>query len=100
MPDTTADLQGLLESISFEDENFIEELLGIAQLFRPFSEGMTAFLREHGYIGDPEDTQSRVAFVRAAFESAGMTAPREIREWFAGQPVKRETVFGICFRMT
>lgn len=40
---------------------------------------------------------AKAAFVRAAFAKANMDAPREVREWFAGQPVKRDTVFQICF---
>ena len=32
-------LQSPYDQISPEDDNFIEELLGVAQLFRPFSEG-------------------------------------------------------------
>lgn len=47
----TAKLRETLESISFEDDNFIEELLEVAQLFRPFSVAITEFISEHGFNG-------------------------------------------------
>lgn len=93
----TTQLSQPLDSISFEDDNFIEELLDVAQLFRPFSEGVDEFIQEHGYAGDQSNVDAKVAFIRAAFERANMTPPREIREWFSGQPVKRDTVFQLCF---
>ena len=86
-----------LNSISFEDDNFIEELLRVAQLFRPFSAAMDEFLIGHGFTGDIIDTDAKAAFIRDVFAAADMDAPREIKEWFAGQPVKRDTVFQICF---
>lgn len=97
MPDYTMGLQAPLDSISFEDDNFIEELLDVVQLFRPFSEGVDEFIQGHGYAGDLTDVEAKVAFIQVAFKKAYMTPPREIREWFAGQPVKRDTVFQLCF---
>ena len=90
-------MQQPLDSISFEDDNFMEELFEVAQLFRPFSESMDAFIQERGYAGDLSNVDAKVAFIRVAFEKFGMTPPREIRAWFDGQPVKRDTVFQICF---
>ena len=98
MPAYTALLQKPLETISWEDDNFIEELLRVAQLFRPFSVSITEFISEHGYQGDASDIDAKVAFIRAAFTKADMDAPREVREWFTlQQPIKRDTVFQICF---
>ena len=97
MPDYTNELQIPIDTISCEDENFMEELLRVAQLFRPFSVAMDEFLAGHGYAGDIADVESKVAFIRKVFARANMDAPREIREWFAGQPVKRDTAFQICF---
>ena len=97
MPAYTTLLQKPLDTISWEDDNFIEELLEVVQLFRPFSKAMDEFLKEHGFAGNIEDADAKAAFVRAVFAKANMDAPREVREWFAGQPVKRDTVFQICF---
>ncbi len=97
MPNYTAVLQKPLDNISWEDDNFIEELLEVVQLFRPFSVAMDEFLAERGYTGDITDVDGKVAFIRDAFSKANMDTPREVREWFAGQPVKRDTVFQICF---
>lgn len=93
----TSVLQKPLDSISSEDDNFIEELLEIVQFFRPFSMAMEEFLVERGYSEDITDVDAKVRFIRNTFSKANMDAPREIREWFAGQPVKRDTVFQICF---
>lgn len=98
MPDYTLNLRTPLESISFEDDDFIEKLLSIVRLFRPFSSAMTEFISEHGYEGNLEDVNAKVTFIRAAFERANMAPPREIREWFTiGQPIKRDTAFLVCF---
>lgn len=51
MPAYTTVLQKPLETISWEDDNFIEELLQVVQLFRPFSVAVTEFISEHGYQG-------------------------------------------------
>lgn len=94
----TNDLQKPLETISWEDDNFIEQLLEVAGLFRPFSEAMDEFLIEHGYNGNRSGTDEKVEFIRRAFIKADMDPPREIREWFsAGQDIQRETAFQICF---
>ena len=91
-------IQKPMEEISWDDENFIEELLQVAQLFRPFSAAITEFITEHGYRGDRDDALAKEIFIRAAFAGKNMEAPREIREWFTdGQPIKRETAFLICF---
>lgn len=91
-------IQKPFQEISWEDDNFIEELLGVVQLFRPFSEAITEFISEHGYNGEITDVDAKVAFIRSAFTKANMDAPREIREWFlSNQPIKRDTAFQICF---
>ena len=97
-PMYTMQLSYPLNVISFDDDNFIEELLEVVQLFRPFSAAITEFIADHGYDGDPSDIDAKVAFIRSSFEKANITPPREIREWFtAGQPIKRDTAFLICF---
>lgn len=97
-PVYTSAIQKTLENISWEDDNFIDELLRVAQLFRPFSFAITKFILEHGYGGKTDDVDARVDYIRSTFEKANITPPREIREWFtAGQPIKRDTAFLICF---
>lgn len=98
MANYTAFLKKPLDTITWEDENFIEELLEVVQLFRPFSAAITEFISEHGFCCDVTDVDAKVLYIRTAFEKANMTPPREIREWFAaGQPIKRDTAFLICF---
>ena len=98
MPTYTTILQSPFDEISPEDENFIQELLDVAQLFRPFSEGLDEFITSHGYNGDLKDTKQKVAFIRDAFKRSGMTPPRELEKWYTEkQSIKRETAFQICF---
>lgn len=98
MPAYTTLLQKPLETISWEDDNFIAELLQVVQLFRPFSDAITEFISERDFDGDFTDVDAKVKYIKTAFEKANMTPPRELREWFtAGQPIKRDTAFLICF---
>ena len=59
MPTYTTLLQSPFDQISPEDDNFIEELLDVAQLFRPFSEGLDEFIAAHGYDGDLADVKGK-----------------------------------------
>lgn len=94
----TSELREPLETISWEDDDFIEQLIEVAKLFRPFSVAMDEFLVEHRYTGDISNTDEKVEFIRNTFSKANMDPPREIREWFsAGQDIQRETAFQICF---
>lgn len=98
MPTYTTLLQSPFDQISPEDDNFIEELLDVAQLFRPFSEGLDEFISAHGYNGDIADIKAKVAFIRDAFVRSGMASPRELEKWYTrNQSVRRETVFQLCF---
>lgn len=66
--------------------------------FRPFSDAITEFISARGFDGDFTDVDAKVKYIKTAFEKANMTPPRELREWFtAGQPIKRDTAFLICF---
>ena len=47
MRNYTAQLRVPLDTISFEDDNFMEELLRVAQFFRPFSKAVEEFITEH-----------------------------------------------------
>lgn len=98
MPTYTTLLQSPFDQISPEDDNFIEELLDVAQLFRPFSEGLDEFISTHGYNGDIAETKGKVAFIRDAFVRSGMTPPRELEKWYTrNQSVRRDTIFQLCF---
>ena len=59
MPTYTTLLRTPFDEISPEDDNSIEELLDVAQLFRPFSEGLDEFISAHGYDGDLADVKGK-----------------------------------------
>ena len=97
-PTYTSILRRPLETIAFEDEDFIDSLLAVGRLFRPFSEAMDEFILSHGYEGARDDVPGKIAFIRAAFEKADMAPPREIALWYEqGQSIQRTTAFQICF---
>lgn len=48
MPTYTTLLRTPFDTLSPEDDNFIEKLLKVALLFRPFSEAMDEFVASHG----------------------------------------------------
>ena len=86
------------DNISAEDDDFMEKLLQVASLFRPFSAAMDEFIQEHGFNEDIGNIDSKVLFIRDAFEKASMDPPREIRQWYSEeQPILRDTAFQICF---
>lgn len=87
-----------IDDFSPEDEDYEQRLLEAAKRFRHFDKALDAFLFSHGYDGDPDSVERKAAFIRSAFERAGMHPPREIRKWYgAGQAITRETAFQICF---
>ena len=94
----TADCEQRFKDIQPEDDDFLQQLLASAELFRPFSAAMDEFISGQGYGGELSDTDGKVRFIRRRFREAGITPPREVREWYAsGQPVARKTVFLILF---
>ena len=98
MPTYTTLLRTPFDTLSPEDENFIEELLKVALLFRPFSEAMDEFISSHGYDGSLMDTEEKARWLCAVFEHAGMKPPRDIQAWYTKhQPIERDTAFQICF---
>lgn len=86
------------ETLSPEDEDYEEKLLQIAGQFRGLEEALTAFLEEHGYVGDSASAADKAQFIRERFKSADMKPPRDIEKWFApGKTPSRKTAFQICF---
>ena len=65
-------LQTPFDSISPDDDDFIDKLLNIAQLFRPFSIAMDEFIQEHGFNGNIGNIDAKVLFIRDAFEKASI----------------------------
>lgn len=86
------------ETLSPDDDDYEERLLENASLFRGFDEALTAFIVEHGYMGNPSDVEAKSKFLEDKYEAAGVETPRSFKEWFV--PVKRldrKTVFRVCF---
>ena len=87
------------ENLSPCDDDFEEKLLEIAASFRGFDDALTAFIKEHGYIGDLTDVSAKAKFLREKFKTANVKPPRDVKRWFVPDPniIKRETAYQICF---
>ena len=94
----TEECEQRIGDLTPDDENFTEELLDVAKSFRPFSEALDVFLKDHGYSGDLSDIQGKISFLRTRFVEAGMKPPRQVMEWYLqGQPIRRKTAFLLIF---
>ena len=87
-------------NLSPDDDLYEEKLLGIASMFRTFSEALTQFICSHGYTGHIDDITAKVDFLRNQFKIAGINPPRDLKDWFSSnKALKRETAFQTCFAL-
>ena len=75
MGDYTQFLSQKGNSISPEDENYIQELLEIASSFRTFDAALDEFIVQKGYTGNLADTDAKVRFIKCKFDEAGNGIP-------------------------
>lgn len=86
------------ETLSLIDDDFEEKLREIAASFRGFDEALTAFIEEHGYIGDLTDVSAKAQFLCEKFKTANVKPPRDFKDWFVpNRKPARETAYRICF---
>ncbi len=87
-------------SISPEDENYIQELLEIASSFRTFDAALDEFIVQKGYTGNLADTDAKVRFIKCKFDEAGIPIEaRVLKGWFQKhtQAEKRDYAIQFCF---
>ena len=83
MGDYTQFLSQKGNSISPEDENYIQELLEIASSFRTFDAALDEFIVQKGYTGNLADTDAKVRFIKCKFDEAGIPIEaRVLKGWF------------------
>ena len=91
-------LNAKVETLSMDDDDFEENLIGVATLFRGFDEALTSFMEEHGYKGDLADASAKAQFLCEKFMTANINLPRDFKEWFTpNKKITRKTAFQICF---
>ena len=91
-------LNAKVETLSMDDDDFEENLIGVATLFRGLDEALTSFMKEHGYKGDLADASAKAQFLREKFRTANIKLPRDFKDWFApNKKITRKTAFQICF---
>lgn len=91
-------LYGEAITLSPDDDNYEEKLLETASFFRGFDEAFTAFIIEHGYLGDSADVHEKAKFLHEKYKKSSVKLPRDFKEWFTPEKhLKRETAFSICF---
>ena len=87
-------------SLTPDDDLYEQKLLSVASMFRTFSEALTQFISEHGYDGSIDDTDAKVDFMRKRFKAAGISAPRDLKDWFSTKRnIERKTAFPVCFAL-
>lgn len=83
-----------------EDDNYTEELIRFAKRFRYFDEALTEYILQRDYYDDANDTEGKIAYLKAKFENAGIPVPRNLKKWFTEHKrVERRTAFQICFAL-
>ena len=100
MGDYTQFLSQKGNSISPEDENYIQELLEIASSFRTFDAALDEFIAQKGYTGNLADTDAKVRFIKCKFDEAGIPIEaRILKGWFQKhtQAEKRDYAIQFCF---
>ena len=100
MGDYTQFLSQKGNSISPEDENYIQELLEIASSFRTFDAALDEFIVQKGYTGNLADTDAKVRFIKCKFDEAGIPIEaRVLKGWFQKhtQAEKRDYAIQFCF---
>lgn len=100
MGDYTQFLSQKGNSISPEDENYIQELLEIASSFRTFNAALDEFIVQKGYTGNLADTDAKVRFIKCKFDEAGIPIEaRILKGWFQKhtQAEKRDYAIQFCF---
>lgn len=100
MGDCTQFLSQKGNSISPEDENYIQELLEIASSFRTFDAALDEFIVQKGYTGNLADTDAKVRFIKCKFDEAGIPIEaRILKGWFQKhtQAEKRDYAIQFCF---
>lgn len=86
--------------ISPEDENYKEELLAVAKSFRNFDDALDEFIVQKGYIGDINDVNAKVEYIKDRFHEEGIEIEnRIVKNWFLKhvQANKRSIAFQFSF---
>lgn len=86
------------DELDDEDKNkYSEKLIENAKSFRTFDKALSAFILEHGYVGDSKDIKSMTRFMRNKFEENNV---KEVRDLFvSSQRRDREIAYRICFAL-
>lgn len=85
-------------TLSPDDDEYEKKLLEVSALFRGFDEALTAFIADHGFVGDLTDIKAKAEFLREKFKSANVKPPRDFKEWFVpNKKFSRKTAYQICF---
>lgn len=84
--------------IYVELDDFTDNLIKVASIFRSFNEAMDVFITEHGYMENIDNVENKSTFIRDKFKKASIKVPRGIKEWFTNHKrIERDTAFQICF---
>lgn len=98
MPTYTQLLENKAYNIFPEDDDYMEKLLKVPQMFNSFGEAMDIFLVNHGYTEEVDNIDRKVSFITDHFRQSDIKPPRNIRKWFTEHKrIERKTAFQFCF---
>lgn len=104
---TTDSLDELLyDEYSFidDDDNYTEEYL-LEYKFKSFSEGLTEYIRSHGYSGDMDSIDDKTDFIKQKCKDNNVTLnPSVVKTWFKDKRPRsgaesRTLVYKLCFAL-
>lgn len=95
----TESLENRARDINPEDDiDYSAALAEVVSMFRNFDEALDTFLVRHGYTGNRQDIDGKMAFIKSRFEQKQIPLPRNIRKWYTEHKrIKKETAIRICF---
>lgn len=82
----------------FEEDDYLEELEKMVDLFRSFDKALDSFIVSHGYGDDLSNAEEKVLFITSKLKEAGVPIPRNIKKWYSEhKTIERKTAFQLCF---
>ncbi len=81
-------------------DDYIEELRNIRNRFRMFDKALDQFILDHGYSGDLNQVEEKVAYISDKCRQAGVLIPRNVKKWYTekkGLNRTSDVAFQLCF---
>ncbi len=88
-------------TIEPESDDYVTKLINMTDQFRTFDEALDEFLLKHGFTGEINNVDQKVAFIEEQYQKAGIPKPRNIRSWYdrhiRPDGTRRRVQIQLCF---